>query len=199
MMRKGDRGKTYVADGYRDLNPEYERAVNDPTFSLGGTLPHTVRKFMRPKGSDRKAVGVERQEKGETEVNPQLQNVDERTNRTNDPAKDSSQQNAASPGLTQSPGQPGMTRMRSAHAFDQDGRDLGTIGEEASMEPQSNIPDDERTLAPAQSQDTSVPFNRWAGMRRKLQDPLGEWLGVSGCILMMYAETYADSHRRQPL
>ncbi|KAJ9631745.1 hypothetical protein H2203_000145 [Taxawa tesnikishii (nom. ined.)] len=83
---------TFVAEGYRQLNPEYERQVHDPTFSLGGNLPHTVRGFMARKDRNGKewrqpvqeAVGetegpeaTETEEKGETEIPPQLENAEE--------------------------------------------------------------------------------------------------------------------------
>lgn len=185
--RQPPRHGTYVQQGYRDLNPEYEKEVHDPVFSLGGNLPHTVRGFMRRKGSTGKQrpVGVEREQKGETEAAPQLQNTDEKANRTEGQARIGEQDHAQDQGQyfpPQSPGTPsGNVHVRNTQARDSNGQPLGTIGEDVTFSPSGNVSDDEKTLAPEQPVDDR-PFNRWAGFRRKYQDPLGEWLGVSLCF-----------------
>ncbi|KAL1304610.1 hypothetical protein AAFC00_003577 [Neodothiora populina] len=180
-QRQPPRHGTYVEEGYRDLNPEYERTVHNPVFSLAGNQPHTVRGFMKRQNSDAKArpVGKEGAQKGETETPPQLQNIEGRNNtdRTQEPATPGSYDANDGPAMgPESPGVPGGNiRMRTATAHHPDGRPLGTIGEEVQFSPSD---DDAKTLAPDDNPDDR-PFNPWAGIRRKFQDPLGEWLGTT--------------------
>jgi len=179
-LRPPPRHETYVDDGYRDLNPEYEREVQNPVFSLGGNLPHTVRGFMKRGGNGGKSsrVGVEKGEKGDTEAAPQVQNAEDRATRTREQV---SRNNTSESLHAESPSTPsGNVGMRTLQARDQDGHALGTIGEEpVQLNEQS---DDERTLAEDPANDR--PFNPWAAFRRKYQDPLGEWLGVSNHVVL---------------
>lgn len=176
------RHETYVADGYRALNPGYEKAVEDPVFSLAGNQPHTVRGFMKRQQEDGyfNRVGVEGIQKGETEAPPQLQNIDERNSGNLDQGpdlstrlKDTQDASSESPGV-----QGGDLWMRTATAHAPDGRGLGTIGEEVQIKPKE---DDEQTLTP-EAPIEDAPFNSWAAFRAQHQDFLGEWLGST--ILM---------------
>jgi hypothetical protein len=47
--RGGPSRETYVSEGYRNLNPQYEKKQNEPTFSLGSNLPRTVRGWQGKK------------------------------------------------------------------------------------------------------------------------------------------------------
>ena len=173
------RHETYVDEGYRALNPEYEREVQDPVFSLGGNLPHTVRGFMKHQGKNGKSqpVGYEKEEKGARETAPQLQNTDDQADRTSRQAKHSENETEGTP-ADEMPGTPGShVGTRTLEARDSNGQNLGTIGEEAVPYPDRS--DDERTLAGEESVEATQPFNPWAGIRKKYQHFLGEWLGVS--------------------
>lgn len=152
VHRQGDH-KTYVEEGYRSLNPEYEKEVENPNFSLSGNFPHTVRPFMLRKDHNgkQKPVGVHKDEKGETERAPQVENTDARANRTEE-QRESGPQGSSQQSETDSEG----------HA----------VGEE-NMTPYPS----ENTIVPDPAFD--APFNFWAAFRKKYQDPLGEWLGVS--------------------
>lgn len=179
-----DQGKTparhgtYVEDGYRELNPAYERPVRNPVFSLAGNQPHTIRGFMKRQkssGKDR-PVGVEGAEKGETETPPQLQNIDQQRNSSRNQVPTTSNQHPGENDAPESPGvQGGNLRIRTATAQTNDGQQLGTIGEEVQFQPSE---DDEKTLTPGTPEEDR-PFNHWAALRAKYQDPLGEWLGTT--------------------
>lgn len=194
LPRQPARHATHVEEGYRELNPDYEREVNDPVFSLGGNLPHTVRGFMKRHGghsSKSKRVGVEREEKGARERAPQVQNTDERATRTCEQANRNNTDDAFGQKAPISPS--GDVGMRTLQAQDSQGRNLNTIGEEATILPKSgDQSDDEKTLA-ADASAEPPPFNPWAGFRRKYQDPLGEWLGVrrfGGPVVIEFANQW---------
>lgn len=174
MPRQPGRHEAYVADGYRELNPEYERGADNPVFSLGGNLPHTVRGFMRRESETgkKRPFGVEGEGKGETETPPQLQNIGDRTHSHEEG------ESGANDGSKEQSGNHAGLQIRTASARNKDGQNLGTIGEEVTMDPSADSGDDEKTLTPEEPKDER-PFNFWAGFRRRHQDPLAEWLGVS--------------------
>lgn len=184
--RGGPNRDTYVAEGYRDLNPHYEKKQNEPTFSLGSNLPRTVRGWQGKKknettNSTKTAPGVKPGEKGEGEAAPQLQDTDERKKHRGgeksnpEPSDEQKHQNH---GSTQSNRSGGMM-MHEASAQAGNGDNSGVITDEAVFSPGNDS--DDTTLAPEDEEvlDEPAPFNSWAIVRAKFQDALGEWLGVS--------------------
>ncbi|GAB7356294.1 hypothetical protein MBLNU459_g7097t1 [Dothideomycetes sp. NU459] len=161
-VRKQSDRATYVEDGYRSLNPEYEKEAEDPKFSLGGNLPHTVRPFMVRKNRDgeQKAVGVKKDEKGETERAPQVENTDARANRTQ------------------------QQRDNDSHEPFPQSEDHGTDGE-AFRTDESDMtgPPSADTIVP-EPEPSDQPFNSWAAFRKRYQDPLGEWLGTTVVVAL---------------
>lgn len=199
------RGGTYVAEGYRELNPQFEKEVEKPTFSLGGNLPHTVRGYQRRKGKGGKKdaqkqgggqYGVEGGEKGETEVPPAIENADQKATRTHSQRQrtDSQRQSNGSQDrkerfdAREGSGGGGNVKMRQERLMDSDGRDLGPIGEEPVLneEVMEETWDEEEPLDDEdyeeEPEDDGMPedwsFNSWARFRRRFQDPIGEWLGT---------------------
>lgn len=194
--------ETYVQDGYRKLNPNYEKQESEPTFSLGSNLPRTVRGWQQKKknneGKDSTgtAPGVPTGDKGEAEAAPQLQNIDDRKNqRGNSGQTGEAQRDTRPPGPQQQP----SVALRQAHAKDDQGRDLGIVGDEPIYSSGAGSEDDV-TLAPEdEGDDVAVSFNRWSLMRTRFQDALGEWLGVSFLPLhRCCCDCLADLTSRQP-
>lgn len=184
--RGGPSRDTYVAEGYRNLNPQYEKKQNEPTFSLGSNLPRTVRgwqgkkKNEGPKSSGT-APGVKPGEKGEGEAAPQLQDTDERKKHRGGEKQDpepSDEQKHQHHGSTQS-NQSGGMRMHETSAQAGDGENTGVITDEAVYSPGDESDDTAITPEDEKVVDEPAPFNSWALIRAKFQDALGEWLGVS--------------------
>jgi hypothetical protein len=184
--RGGPSRDTYVSEGYRNLNPQYEKKQNEPTFSLGSNLPRTVRgwqgkKKNEGKNSSRTAPGVKPAEKGEGEAAPQLQDADERQKHRGgdkqdpEPSDEQKHQNHESTQGNQS----GDMMMHESSAQAGDGENTGVISDEAVYSPGNDS--DDTTITPEDEEvvDEPAPFNRWALVRAKFQDALGEWLGVS--------------------
>ncbi|TIA29539.1 aquaporin-like protein [Aureobasidium pullulans] len=181
--RGGPNRETYVAEGYRNLNPQYEKKQNEPTFSLGSNLPRTVRGWQGKKKNDPSGVapGVQPGEKGEGEAAPQLQDTDERkkhrggSKQDPEPSQDYKHQNH---GSTQS-NQSGGMMMQESSAQAGDGENTGVIADEATYSPGGDS--DDTTLAPEDEDvlDEPAPFNSLATVRAKFQDALGEWLGTT--------------------
>lgn len=151
--RGGPNRDTYVAEGYRSLNPQYEKKQNEPTFSLGSNLPRTVRGWQGKKknegsGAPGTAPGVKPGEKGEGEAAPQLQDTDERRKRRGgekqnpEPSDEQMRQNH---GSTQS-NQSGGMMMHEASAQAGEGENTAVIGDEAVYSPGNDS--DDTTLAP---------------------------------------------------
>jgi aquaglyceroporin related protein len=180
--RGGPNRDTYVAEGYRDLNPQYEKKQNEPTFSLGSNLPRTVRGWQgKKKNETGTAPGVKPGEKGEGEAAPQLQDTDERKKHRGGEKQNpepSDEQRHQNHGSTQS-NQSGGMGMHEASAQAGDGENTGVLENEAVYSPGNDS--DDTTLAPEDEEvlDEPAPFNSWAIVRAKFQDALGEWLGVS--------------------
>ncbi|KAG9550901.1 aquaporin, partial [Aureobasidium melanogenum] len=180
--RGGPDRDTYVAEGYRDLNPQYEKKQNEPTFSLGSNLPRTVRGWQgKKKNETGTAPGVKRVEKGEGEAAPQLQDTDERKRHRGGEKRDpepSDEQRHQNHGSTQS-NQSGGMMMHEASGQAGDGENTGVITDEAVFSPGNDSYD--TTLAPEDEEvlDEPAPFNSWAIVRAKFQDALGEWLGTT--------------------
>ncbi|KAI5204015.1 aquaporin-like protein [Aureobasidium subglaciale] len=187
----GPNRDTYVAEGYRDLNPQYEKKQNQPTFSLGSNLPRTVRgwqgkKMNEQRNSSGTAPGVQPGEKGEGEAAPQLQDTDERkkhrggSKQDPEPSQDEKHQNH---GSTQSNRSGGMM-MQEASAEAGDGENTGVLGDQAVYSPGNDsddstvVPEDEEVL------DENAPFNSWALVRARFQDAFGEWLGTTIFVLI---------------
>lgn len=169
--RQPGRHEAYVEDGYRELNPEYERGVDNPVFSLGGNLPHTVRGFMRrdPDTGKNRPIGVEGEGKGETETPPQLQNINDRTH------SQGQRESGANDESRERSGDRRGLQIRSTSTRDNDGHNLG------------------KTLTPEEPK-VDKPFNPWAAFRKNHQDPLAEWLGVSP-VTMRCTTGHADVSR----
>lgn len=167
VSRQGDRS-TYVEEGYHALNPDYEKEIENPNFSLGGNFPHTIRPFMvrKDRGGKQKPVGLKKDEKGETERAPQVENTDARANRTREQRESDPQNN-----------------VQQDYDGGEDGEELETV--EEGMTPYSS--DDTMVPEPA----VDAPFNFWAAFRKQYQDPLGEWLGVSLFVNCLCA-TFSD-------
>jgi aquaglyceroporin related protein len=190
--RGGPSRDTYVSDGYRKLNPQYEKKQNQPTFSLGSNLPRTVRGWQGKKKNEGSkssgtAPGVKTGEKGEGEAAPQLQDVDERKKHHGGEKTDpepSDEQKHQNHGSTQS-NQSGDMRMHESSAQAGDGENTGVISDEAVYSPGNDS--DDTTITPEDEEvvDEPAPFNRWALVRAKFQDALGEWLGVSSVFLIL--------------
>lgn len=209
--RGGPARDTYVAEGYRNLNPQYEKKQNQPTFSLGSNLPRTVRGWQGKKkneGSNSSGVapGVKPGEKGEGEAAPQLQDADERKKHRGGEKQDpepSDEQKRQNHGSTQS-NQSGDMRMHESSAQAGDGENTGVISDEAVYSPGNDS--DDTTITPEDEEvvDEPAPFNSWALVRAKFQDALGEWLGVSfafstaiSFMLTLVADYHFRRHRRQ--
>jgi hypothetical protein len=184
--RGGPSRDTYVAEGYRNLNPQYEKKQNEPTFSLGSNLPRTVRGWQGKKknegpNSSGTAPGVKPAEKGEGEAAPQLQDADERKKHRGGEKQDpepSDEQKRENHGSTQS-NQTGDMRMHETSAQAGDGENTGVISDEAVYSPSDDSDDTAVTPEDEEVVDEPAPFNSWALVRAKFQDALGEWLGVS--------------------
>ncbi|KAG9763045.1 aquaporin, partial [Aureobasidium melanogenum] len=180
--RGGPNRDTYVAEGYRDLNPQYEKKQNEPTFSLGSNLPRTVRGWQgKKKNENGTAPGVKPGEKGEGEAAPQLQDTDERKKHRGGEKQNpepSDEQRHQNHGSTQS-NQSGGMGMHEASAQAGDGENTGVLENEAVYSPGNDS--DDTTLAPEDEEvlDEPAPFNSWAIVRAKFQDALGEWLGTT--------------------
>ncbi|KAH0290635.1 aquaporin, partial [Aureobasidium sp. EXF-3399] len=184
--RGGPSRDTYVAEGYRNLNPQYEKKQNEPTFSLGSNLPRTVRgwqgkkKNEGPKSSGT-APGVKPGEKGEGEAAPQLQDTDERKKHRGGEKQDpepSDEQKHQYHGSTQS-NQSGGMKMHETSAQAGDGENTGVISDEAVYSPGDESDDTAITPEDEEVVDEPAPFNSWALVRAKFQDALGEWLGTT--------------------
>lgn len=185
--RGGPNRDTYVAQGYRDLNPQYEKQQDEPTFSLGSNLPRTVRGWQGKKQNQAKndkanAPAVDPGEKGQGEPAPQLQDADHRRKGRGDSQQ--SEQPLQSPDMPTSSQEGGM-KMQTASARNRDG-DAGVVGHQAVYSPGPEGSEDDTTLAPEDDDmsGASMPFNRWALVRAKLQDGLGEWLGTTIYVML---------------
>jgi hypothetical protein len=184
--RGGPSRETYVSEGYRNLNPQYEKKQNEPTFSLGSNLPRTVRGWQGKKknegqNSSGTAPGVKPAEKGEGEAAPQLQDADERKKHRGGEKEDPEpfdEQRHQNHGSTQS-NQSGDMRMHESSAQAGDGENTGVIADEAVYSPGNDSDDTTITPEDEEAVDEPAPFNSWALVRAKFQDALGEWLGVS--------------------
>lgn len=205
--RGGPSRDTYVSEGYRNLNPQYEKKQNQPTFSLGSNLPRTVRGWQGKKKNEGKnssgtAPGVKPAEKGEGEAAPQLQDADERQKHRGgdkqdpEPSDEQKNQNHESTQGDQS----GDMMMHESSAQAGNGENTGVISDEAVYSPGNDS--DDTTITPEDEEvvDEPAPFNRWALVRAKFQDALGEWLGVSFVFLIfeiLMLTSIVDYHFRR--
>jgi aquaglyceroporin related protein len=186
----GPNRDTHVADGYRELNPHYEKREQEPTFSLGSNLPRTVRGWQGKKKSGARknaSTGVNPGEKGEGEAAPQLQDTDERRKHYGGDKQDAEPSQEArhandqpAPDDHQEGGGGGEMMMQESRVQTADGEHSGLVGDQAVYA--SGAESDDTTLAPGDEEDKEqdmMNFNPWALFRLKFQDALGEWLGVS--------------------
>jgi aquaglyceroporin related protein, other eukaryote len=170
----------HYEEGYREKNPwvaEWEKNAGSQ-FSLAGTFPHKVRfQGRRQRGKQQPEAVPEEAEKGETEVDTQVQAAQ---NQRHEGERDSDAQTQVEeedykfpathtplsddteykPSLQKSP------FKRRMEAFKMNNTPISTIGDDVAVPPEHR------------------PYNFWAKLRLRFHRPLAEWLGMTIFIFL---------------